>query len=105
LLLAIQKGDEEKVLEITKVVESMRALGKAPGAGILGALFAVPSMLGPSMPPPTPSPPPTTSPAQSTKSPLEKLKELKQMLDEGLITADDYEKVKKELLEEMKKSS
>lgn len=106
LLLAIQKGDEEKVLEITKVVESMRALGKAPGAGIFGALFAVPSMLGPSMPPaypptqyqvPPPSPP--------TKTPVERLRELKQMLDEGLITAEEYEKVKKEILDQMKKTS
>src|SRR3989304_5167578 len=104
LLIAIQKGDEDKVLEITKVVESMRALGKSSGAGLVGALFAVPSMLG--YPAPAAQPPPQypASPqTQPTKSPVDKLRELKQMLDEGLITAEDYEKSKKEVLEQMKK--
>jgi len=114
LLIAIQKGDEDKVLEITKVVESMRALGKSPGAGIMGALFAVPSMLGPAMPgypaqpsyPPAPSPPPTQAAPQQAppaKSPVERLRELKQMLDEGLISAEEYEEAKREILEQMKK--
>jgi membrane protease subunit (stomatin/prohibitin family) len=105
LLIAIQNGDNDKVLEITKVVESMRALGKSSGAGLLGALFAVPSMLG--------SPPTThniqrqaesakTVQGTSAKSPVDRLRELKQMLDEGLITAEDYDKVKKEILERMK---
>ncbi len=102
LLVAIQKGDEDKVLEITKVVESMRALGKSPGGGMFGALFAVPSMLG--------SAPPaqqyqTSAPGPSAKSSVDRLRELKQMMDEGLITAEEYEKVKKEILDLMKKTT
>jgi hypothetical protein len=108
LLIAIQKGDEDKVLELTKVVESMRALGKAPGAGLLGALFAVPGMLGaPSYAPPPaygapPTAPPLTPPTPS-KSLIDRLRELKQMLDEGLITKEEYEQAKKEILEQTKK--
>jgi len=92
----------------------MRALGKSPGAGIMGALFAVPSMLGPAMPgypaqPPYPPASPTQQAAPSpqqappAKSPVERLRELKQMLDEGLISAEEYEEAKKEILEQMKK--
>jgi membrane protease subunit (stomatin/prohibitin family) len=103
LLLAIQKGDEDKVLEITKIVESMRALGKAPGGGVFGALFAVPSMLGSAMAPAQQYP--TSAPGQSAKSPIDRLRELKQMLDEGLVTAEEYEKVKKEILDQMKKTN
>jgi hypothetical protein len=33
-LVAIQKGDEDKVLELVKTVESMRALGKSQYEGI-----------------------------------------------------------------------
>jgi len=120
LLAALQKGEEDKVLEITKIVESMRALGKTPGAGLVGALIAVPGMLGPSIYPgygyPTPPSPPTPPPSQPTqqppqpqqqqqqpkKSPVEKLRELKQMLDEGLITKEEYEALKKEILQQMK---
>ena len=84
----------------------MRALGKAPGAGIFGALFAVPSMLGPSMPPTyPPTQYPVTPPSPPTIPSVERLRELKQMLDEGLITAEEYEKVKKDILEQMKKTS
>jgi len=121
LLAALQKGEEEKVLEITKIVESMRALGKSPGAGLVGALIAVPGMLGPSIypgagypapPQPMPTqqpyqppqqPPPQPQPQQPPKkSPIEKLRELKQMLDEGLITQEEYEAMKKEILQQMK---
>jgi len=119
LLAALQKGEEDKVLEVTKIVESMRALGKTPGAGLFGALIAVPGMLGPSIYPgysyPTPPSPPTPPPSQPTqqppqpqqqqqpkKSPVEKLRELKQMLDEGLITKEEYEALKKEILQQMK---
>lgn len=103
LLIAIQKGDEDKVLEIIKVVESMRALGKSGGTGILGALYAVPGLLGPSIyPPPQPQQPPQQQQQPPSKSYIDRLRELKQMLDEGLITQEEYEKVKKEILEKMK---
>ena len=103
LLIAIQKGDEDKVLEITKVVESMRALGKAPGGGVFGALFAVPSVLGSAMP--SAQQYQTSTPSPSAKPSIDRLRELKQMLDEGLITAEEYEKVKKEILDQMKKTT
>lgn len=97
LLIAIQKGQEDRVLEIVKTVESMRALGKAPGAGVMGALFAIPAMLG-MQAPSTAAPPPTQK-----RTPAEKLRELKQLLDEGLISKEDYEQAKKEILEQFKR--
>jgi membrane protease subunit (stomatin/prohibitin family) len=110
LLAALQRGEEDRVLEIVKTVESMRALGKSPGVGMLGALVALPQMLAPTVAPPQPPQPPSPttqqqpSSPQPAKSPMEKLRELKQMLDEGLISKEDYEQLKKEILEQYKKS-
>jgi membrane protease subunit (stomatin/prohibitin family) len=108
LLLAIQKGEEDKVLEIIKMVESMRALGKAPGVGVLGALIATSQILGPAIAPPPTQPAPQPQQIQQTqpsqRSPIEKLRKLKQMLDEGLITQEEYERSKKEILEQFKES-
>ncbi|MEZ0394602.1 MAG: SPFH domain-containing protein [Desulfurococcaceae archaeon] len=95
LLLAIQKGEEDKVLEIIRTVESLRALGRAPGAGILGALVAMPSLMQPIA-----QPAPAVPQAPTAPSAAEKLRELKRMLDEGLITKDEYEELKKKILEE-----
>jgi hypothetical protein len=109
LLLAVQKGEEDKALEIIRMVESMRALGKAPGVGVLGALVAMPPILGPAVAPPPTQPPPQLQPQQtgqtqpSQRSPIEKLRELKQMVDEGLITREEYEQSKKEILEQLKR--
>jgi membrane protease subunit (stomatin/prohibitin family) len=97
LLIAIQKGDEDKVLEITKIIESLRALGQSPGAGILGALFAIPGLLGQAVG--------VQQQPKQEKSPYERLKELKKMLDEGLITKEEYEQVKKAILKELEGSS
>jgi len=110
LIAALQKGEEERVLEIVKTVESMRALGRSPGVGMLGALIALPQILTPSAPQPQPQQPssPATqqqpSSSQPAKSPIEKLRELKQMLDEGLISKEEYEQLKREILEQYKKS-
>jgi hypothetical protein len=110
LLAALQRGEEDRVLEIVKTVESMRALGKSPGVGMLGALVALPQMLAPTFAPPQPPQPPSPttqqqpSSPQPAKSPMEKLRELKQMLDEGLISKEEYEQLKKEILEQYKKS-
>ena len=101
LLIAIQKGDEDKVLEIIRTVESLRALGRAPGVGVLGALVALPSLLQPAT---QPSPPQAPQQVKEEKPIIEKLRELKKMLDEGLITQEEYEKLKKELLEEFKRT-
>jgi len=101
LLIAIQKGEEDQVLQIVKTVESMRALGKSPGAGIMGALFAIPQMLGaqPVQPAQPSQPAQPTQPTQ--KSYADRLRELKKMLDDGLITQEDYDRVKKQILDEM----
>ncbi|MFN3268891.1 MAG: SPFH domain-containing protein, partial [Zestosphaera sp.] len=105
LLLAIQKGDEDKVLEIVKTVEIMRALGRSPAAGWMGALVAMPGLLQPVVQqqaqPPQP-PQPQQQPPQKKSPVVEKLRELKEMLDEGLITQEEYDKLKKELLEKYK---
>lgn len=103
LMIAIQKGDEDRVLEIIRTVESLRALGRAPGVGILGALIAMPQLLQPAVqqpPPAQPQPPPQPPPAQKPVSVADKLRELKRLLDEGLITPEEYEAAKKKLLEE-----
>lgn len=105
LLLAIQKGDEDKVLEIVKTVEIMRALGRSPAAGWMGALVAMPGLLQPVVQQQAQpqAPQPQQPPQPQKKSPIiEKLKELKEMLDEGLITQEEYDKLKKELLEKYK---
>ena len=101
LLIAIQKGDEDKVLEIIRTVESLRALGRSPGVGVLGALVALPGLMQPITQPP---PPQVQQPVKEEKPIIEKLRELKKMLDEGLITQEEYEKLKKELLEEFKRT-
>lgn len=110
LLIAIQKGDEDKVLEIVKTVESLRAIGRAPAAGWMGAIVAVPPLMQQAMAPPTPptpappqQPPPTAQPQESPI--VAKLRELKSMLDEGLITQEEYEQLKKELLEKYRKGT
>ncbi|MEM4671080.1 MAG: SPFH domain-containing protein [Desulfurococcaceae archaeon] len=103
LLIAIQKGDEDKALEIIRTVESLRALGKAPGAGILGALIAMPGLLQPIQPAPPQQPPPQpqpTQPQQPSTSIADKLRELKKLLDDGLITQEEYEAMRKKILEE-----
>jgi len=110
LLLAIQKGDEDKVLEIVKTVEVMRALGKSPAAGWMGALVAMPTLMQQAIQPTQPQQPqqapaqPAPAPAQPQESPLvAKLRELKKMLDEGLITQEEYDQLKKELLEKYRR--
>ena len=103
LLLAIQKGEEDKVLEIVKTVEVMRALGKSPAAGWMGALVAMPSLMQ-QVVQPTQQPQQPSQPSQPAESPaIAKLRELKKMLDEGLITKEEYEQLKKEILENYKK--
>jgi len=103
LHIALQNGDVDKVLEITKTVESMRALGKSSGAGTVGAIYAIPQMLTPSVytPPSVYGAPYQQSPSiltpspaqpQPQKSSIEKARELKTMLDEGFITKEEYEK-------------
>lgn len=103
LLIATQKGEESEVLQLVKTVESMRALGKSPGVGVMGALFALPQMLGAQPTPAVQPPAQQYQPPPRVKTPRERLGELKQMLDEGLITQEDYERAKKQILEDLGK--
>jgi len=74
----------------------------------MGALVAMPGLLQPVVQqqaqPQQPQAPQQQPPQQpQRKSPIvEKLRELKEMLDEGLITQEEYDKLKKELLEKYK---
>lgn len=114
LISALQSGDEARVLEIIKVVESMRALGKSGSAALGAGLIAIPYLFGgryPSVPPSQYQQP--SAPLQQSiqqvpqRKPLpketikEKLATLKELYEEGLITKEDYEAKKKKLLEEL----
>ncbi len=61
-------------------------------AGVGAALVAIPQLFAQQQ---------AQAKPREGKSPIEKLRELKQMLDEGLITKEEYELAKKEILEEM----
>lgn len=114
LMSALQSGDEARVLETIKVVESMRALGKSGGAAMGAGLVAIPYLFGggyPQAPPgqyPQPQQPPQQPPQQAPQpqpSPKEGVKEklslLKELYEEGLITQEEYEAKRKKLLEEL----
>jgi len=109
LIAAIQSGNEEKVLEITKIVESMRGIGKSPGAGFAAGVMAMPYVFGapPSYPPAAqqPTQAPQAAPPQAEKVDLmAKLKALKEALDSGLITKEEHDAMKADLLDKWKKS-
>ena len=103
LIAAIQSGSEDKVLEITKVVESMRGLGKSSGAAFGAGFVAVPYMFGqPAQQAQAPQQP-QQAPPPSKGDLVSKLKELKEALDDGLITKEEYEVTKTELMAKWKK--
>lgn len=93
--------------DYAKLVDSMKALGNSSAAGMIGAFIGVPQMLGSAL---QQSPPQNTAqssntvnnqPSQGTKkTSVDKLRELKQMLDEKLISQDDYDKAKTAILGE-----
>ncbi|QOR94657.1 hypothetical protein IMZ38_01605 [Thermosphaera chiliense] len=89
LLLAIQRGNEDKVLEMVRTVEVMRASGRSPVTGWLGALIATPGF---------PQPMVHQQEQQRRSQIIEKLRELKRMLDKGLIRQEEYEKLMKKSL-------
>ncbi|WP_367270870.1 SHOCT domain-containing protein [Thermococcus sp.] len=110
---ALQSGDEARVLETIKVVESMRALGKSGGAAMGAGLVAIPYLFGggyPQAPPgqyPQPQQPPQPPQQEPQSQPptkggiKEKLSLLKELYEEGLITQEEYEAKRKKLLEEL----
>lgn len=108
LMSALQSGDEARVLETIKVVESMRALGKSSGAGLGAGLVAIPYLFGGhhQTPPAQYQHPPQAPPQQPVQRPSpkegirEKLALLKELYEEGLITKEEYEAKRKKLLEE-----
>ncbi|NPA47900.1 MAG: SPFH domain-containing protein [Thermococci archaeon] len=117
LMSALQSGDEARVLETVKVVESMRALGKAGGAAMGAGLVAIPYLFGgqPYQQPPQqpyqqayqqpPQPPQQPSKSGAPDDELGKIKKklemLKELYEDGLITEEEYKAKKKKLLEEM----
>lgn len=110
LMSALQSGDEARVLETIKVVESMRALGKSGGAALGAGLVAIPYLFGgqPQMAPgqyQQPPQQPTQQVHQQVTSARESIKEklalLKELYEEGLITQEEYEAKRKKLLEEL----
>ena len=105
LLNAIQSGDAGKAEEIVKTVESMRALGKSSGAAFGAGLVAIPYVFGQQPQAPQPQAPVAQPqqpvPQAQKEDPADKLRKLKQMLDEGLISKEDYEQTKKKVLAEM----
>jgi len=110
LMSALQSGDEARVLETIKVVESMRALGKSGGAALGAGLVAIPYLFGgqPQMAPgqyQQPPQQPTQQVHQQVTSARESIKEklalLKELYEEGLITQEEYKAKRKKLLEEL----
>jgi len=108
LMAAIMKGNDVEAFNLIKTVESMRAIAKSPGAGAIGALSALPQAFG--TPPQRQAiegsaagrTPQQLAQTPSTSTHLERLKELKRILDEGLITQEEFDHTKKQILEEMK---
>jgi hypothetical protein len=68
-------------------------MAAAPAASVAPAIAAPPKVLPPS--PPPPSTPPLTPPPTSLE---DRLRSLKRLLDQDLISREDYEKKKQELL-------
>jgi membrane protease subunit (stomatin/prohibitin family) len=109
IMNAIQSGDGDKVLETIKVVESMRGLGKSPGAGLAAGVVGIPYIFGaPPYPPqqqpqqqvPQPQPQPAAQAQQVDY--VAKLKELKEAFDSGLVTKEEYDSMRAELLAKWK---
>jgi membrane protease subunit (stomatin/prohibitin family) len=83
----------------------MRALGKSSGAAFGAGLVAIPYVFGQQPQAPQPQAPVAQPqqpvPQAQKEDPADKLRKLKQMLDEGLISKEDYEQTKKKVLAEM----
>jgi len=112
LMAAMQAGEIDKALDMIKVVESMRGLGKSSGAGVGAGLVAVPQIFGnqPYYGAPQQGAAPAAgvagtvqSSAPKEKSLEEKLMELKDLLDKQLITKEEYTSMRKEVLNEYMK--
>lgn len=105
-----QSSDGREVDNTLKLVEGgaiidpltfKKATGAAPASTATRATPPVPASTAPSSPPPQaaqPTPPATTSPSRDEATQLQKLKEL---LDKGLITQEEYERKRKEILDRL----
>ena len=110
LMAAMQAGEMDKALELIKVVESMRGLGKSSGAAVGAGLVAVPQIFGGGAPyygggaPAAPGVAGGVAAAAAPQKSLEyKLLELKNILDKQLITKEEYETMRKGILDEYMK--
>jgi membrane protease subunit (stomatin/prohibitin family) len=111
IMAAIQSGDGDKVLETVKIVESMRGLGKSSGAGLAAGIVGIPYIFGappyqaqqPAQQQAPPQPAQQVQPQQVDY--MSKLKELKEAFDGGLISKEEYDSMKAELLAKWKGSS
>ena len=113
IMAAIQSGDGDKVLETVKIVESMRGLGKSSGAGLAAGVVGIPYIFGappyqqqqqPQQAPPPPQPQVQAPPPPQKVDYVAKLKELKEALDGGLLTKEEYDSMRAELLAKWKGS-
>jgi membrane protease subunit (stomatin/prohibitin family) len=107
LMAAMQSGQADKALEIIKIVESMRGIGQSSGAGIGAGLVGLPYLFG--QQPAAPAAPGAyggasvggavaSTPQMSIEDKLLKLKDL---LDKGLITQEEYQEKRKKYLDEL----
>lgn len=105
LISALQSGNEAKVLELIRAIESAKALGKVVSVPMAMPFTTVPyPMLPQQLQQPQQAQEKQTQAGEASKQKyFERLKELKQMLDAGLITQEEYEKVKNEILAELQK--
>lgn len=112
IMAAIQSGDGDKVLDTVKIVESMRGLGKSPGAGLAAGVVGIPYIFGappyqqqtqsPPQQAPAPQPQPQPAAAAQPVDFMAKLKELKEAFDGGLISKEEYDSMRAELLAKWK---
>lgn len=105
LISAIQRGDERSVLELIKNIETAKAISKSNiPIGVPFMPFSYPSY----QPQPIQQQPQIQQQSQQDEKKqqkhIDRLRELKKMLDEGLITQEDYDDAKKKILEEFRKS-
>ncbi len=106
LMAAMQSGQADKALDIIKIVESMRGIGKSSGAGIGAGLVGLPYLFG-QQPAAAPAAPPAygaaavAAPQAPAMSIEDKLLKLKDLLDKELISPEEYQEKRKKYLDDL----
>jgi len=106
LMAAMQSGQSDKALDIIKIVESMRGIGQSSGAGIGAGLVGIPYLFGQGGAPGAPpvyggTAPQGAAPSAPALSIEDRLLKLKDLLDKGLISEEEYQEKRKKYLEEL----